>query len=64
MSIEKHNADYKNDGKAHLEYTVEELQWWVRLLRKRAGMRTDEAKRAKDLYDANNYEQMLRSRGG
>jgi hypothetical protein len=42
-------------------YTAEELRWWVQLLRKRAAHRTDEAKRSKDLYDADNYEAMLQA---
>lgn len=44
------------------EYTNEELRWWDRLLTKRAGMRTDEAKRDKDLYDAKNYRKALSAR--
>lgn len=40
-------------------YTDEELRWWIKLLRKRAGNRKDEAKRDKDLKDANNYALML-----
>jgi hypothetical protein len=55
--IKSHAGDYKNQ--AWQEYTEEELSWWVRLLTKRAGHRTDEAKKAKDLYDAGNYQSML-----
>lgn len=58
-SIQPHEGDYRPE--AWLEYTEEELSWWVLLLRKRAGMRTDPVKRDKDNYDANNYETMLRT---
>lgn len=57
--IKAHEGDYK--PASWRQYTVEELRWWVRLLRKRAGHRTDEAKRQKDLYDADNYESMLKA---
>lgn len=40
-------------------YTDEELRWWIKLLRKRAGNRKDEVKRDKDLKDSNNYSLML-----
>jgi hypothetical protein len=56
-NLEKHSGSYKPD--AWRQYTPEELQWWVKLLRKRASHRTDEAKRKKDLYDADNYQAML-----
>lgn len=62
MSIENHAESFKQDGNAWKEYTTEELAWWVKLLTKRAGMRTDEAKREKDLYDASNYQHMLDQR--
>jgi hypothetical protein len=52
-----HANDYKN--KAWQQYTEEELEWWVRLLTKRAGHRDNEEKRTKDLYDAGNYQAML-----
>lgn len=55
--LDKHNADYQPQAWRH--YTDEELTWWVRLLRKRAGMRTDPVKAAKDREDADNYERML-----
>jgi hypothetical protein len=55
--IKPHAGDYAN--KAWQQYSVEELEWWVRLLTKRGTHRTDEAKRAKDLYDASNYQAML-----
>jgi hypothetical protein len=52
-----HANDYKN--KAWQQYTEEELGWWVRLLTKRAEHRDNEDKKAKDLYDAGNYQAML-----
>jgi len=55
--IEEHAAKYT--AHAWNDYTQEELEWWVRLLTKRAGMRTDDAKREKDLADAANYQSML-----
>lgn len=58
--ISPHASDYRPD--AWREYTLEELQWWERLLTKRAGMRTDLEKRDKDLYDAANYRAMREAR--
>ena len=58
MSLAKHQKDYKPE--AWKQYTIEELQWWVQLLIKRASHRTNEEKRQKDLYDAGNYMEMLR----
>ncbi len=43
------------------EYTLDELGHWVRLFVKRAGMRADAAKRAKDLDDAQNYLSMMQA---
>jgi hypothetical protein len=60
-TISKHNADY-DPPDAYKQYTDEELQWWVKLLRKRAGMRVPGPKRDKDNYDADNYEKMLKER--
>jgi hypothetical protein len=42
--------------------TLAELGWWVHLLTKRAEMRTNPEKRAKDLYDARNYHTMMGAR--
>jgi hypothetical protein len=53
-----HNQDYQNN--AMFVYTAEELQWWIRLFTKRSQHRASEAKRAKDLYDAENYREILR----
>jgi len=43
------------------DYTVGELAMWVHLLRKRAEMRTEPEKSAKDRADADNYEAMLKA---
>lgn len=48
-----HAADYTNG--AWKNYTFEELNWWTRLLAKRATHRTDPVKAQKDLTDAANY---------
>jgi hypothetical protein len=50
---EPHAADYKNQAWA--DYSLFELAMWVVLLLKRAGHRDNFDKRAKDLYDAENY---------
>jgi len=55
--LEKHEKDYKKD--AWQTYSEVELQWWVSLLRKRASHRSNPEKKAKDLYDADNYQKML-----
>jgi hypothetical protein len=55
-SIKKHESEYLPD--AWMKYSVEELGWWVKLLTKRAEMRADPVKKAKDLEDAANYEKM------
>lgn len=43
------------------DYSLAELAMWTHLLRKRAGMRAEESKAAKDMADADNYEAMLRA---
>jgi hypothetical protein len=60
MGIEKHQEDYKPE--IWKQYTKEELEWWVKLLKKRATHRTNPEKRDKDLYDASNYEWMLKQK--
>jgi hypothetical protein len=63
--IKEHDAKFAPD--AWTQYTVAELAMWVHLLRKRADMRTEPTKSAKDCADADNYEAMLRAalgRGG
>lgn len=56
MSI-PHRDDYKKD--AWKNYSKEELEWWVKLLTKRATHRDDDAKREKDAFDASVYQKML-----
>lgn len=53
------NNSYRTD--AWKAYTVEELGQWVHLLAKRATMRTDQDKKAKDIDDAQNYLNMMQS---
>jgi hypothetical protein len=53
-----HNQDYQDN--VMFVYTEEELQWWIRLFTKRAMYRASEEKRAKDLYDAENFRDILR----
>jgi len=59
--LREHQKDYREG--AWREYTAEELQWWVRLLTKRAGHRTNPEKRDKDLHDAANYQAILDQEG-
>jgi hypothetical protein len=61
--IKQHDSKYQDSGDAWKKYTVEELQWWVHLLRKRAAMRVveDVDKIKKDRDDADNYEAMLKT---
>lgn len=58
-SIVAHAADYKD--RAWEDYTIQELGQFVHLLAKRATMRTDPVKRNKDLYDAQNYLNMIQA---
>jgi hypothetical protein len=55
--LKTHQKDYI--PKSWQNYTVEELEWWVKLLTKRASHRIDGDKKEKDLYDAKNYQEML-----
>ena len=55
-SIKQYEPEYQPD--AWMQYSVEELEWWVRLLTKRAGMRVPGPKKEKDLLDASNYQRM------
>jgi hypothetical protein len=59
-SIEQHAADYK--ANAWDQYTLQELGAWVHLLAKRAEHRDNAEKRAKDLYDAQNYLNMMQEK--
>jgi len=62
QTLERHTKDYKPD--AFQDYTEEELRWWVRLLGRRAEMRADPIKKAKDLYDRDNYQAILNEKCG
>lgn len=57
--IQSEDGRFKPD--AWMEYSIAELAMWVHLLRKRAAMRTEADKAAKDLKDADNYEAMMRA---
>jgi hypothetical protein len=56
-SIKAHSADYKDQ--AWKDYTVQELGMFVHLFVKRAKHRLNLDKKAKDLYDAQNYLNMM-----
>lgn len=60
MNIEKHDGDYK--PLAWEAYTLAELGQWVHLLATRSQHRDNADKRAKDLYDARNYLDMMRAK--
>lgn len=57
--LKEHEHKFAPD--AWKDYTTGELAMWVHLLRKRATMRTDADKAAKDWADADNYETMLKA---
>lgn len=59
-SIKKHSKEYKNG--AWRNYSFQELANFVHLLSKRASHRTDGTKTQKDLYDAQNYLNMMQSK--
>lgn len=59
-TIDTHAGDYK--PQAWEAYTLAELGWWVHLFAKRAEHRDNAEKRAKDLYDARNYLEMMRAK--
>lgn len=58
-SLEPHAKDFHND--AWKMYTPAELGQWVALLVKRSHHRKDPVKAQKDVYDAQNYLNMLQS---
>jgi hypothetical protein len=60
MNIQQHEQDYQTN--AWVGYTLAELGQWVHLLAMRAGHRSDVDKRNKDLYDAQNYLDMMQSK--
>lgn len=57
QGIEPHASDYKPN--AWTNYTFEELGQWIALFCKRSSHRSNLKKRAKDLYDARNYLNMM-----
>jgi hypothetical protein len=59
-SIKSHAADYVNHSWE--DYTFEELGQFVHLFAKRATHRIDVKKRQKDLYDAQNYLNMMQAK--
>lgn len=59
-TLAHHQPDYKPN--AWDAYTLNELGHWVHLLAKRAEHRDNPEKRAKDLYDAQNYLDMMQSK--
>lgn len=59
VSIEVHKTDYQNN--AWQQYTIAELGQWVHLLVKRAAHRSNLEKAKKDLYDAQNYLNMIQA---
>ena len=59
-SIKKHQEDYIPH--AWENYSFKELGQWVHLYAKRAEHRSNSAKREKDLYDAQNYLDMMQSK--
>jgi len=59
MSIEEHAEKYKED--AWKQYSLGELCAWVDNLVKRSGHRSNPDKKAKDLDDAQNYLDMVKT---
>lgn len=55
-----HQSDYREG--AWNEYTMFELGMWVHVLTTRAAHRTDPEKKAKDLYDAQNYLSVMQAK--
>jgi hypothetical protein len=60
QGCQAHQPDYKQQ--AWEMYSLYELGWWVHLLVKRAEHRSNEEKRMKDLYDAQNYLSMMQAK--
>lgn len=59
-SLQPHQKDYKSD--VWQEYSFVELGWWIYLFTKRAFHRTNSKKRKKDLYDAQNYLDIMQAK--
>lgn len=55
-----HQKDYK--ANAWESYSFQELGDWVHLLTKRAEHRDNPEKKSKDLYDAQNYMDMMQAK--
>ena len=60
MSLKKHEIDYKQN--AWENYSFQELGNWVHLLAMRALQRSTVEKKEKDLYDAQNYLNMMQTK--
>ena len=58
-ALADHQADYH--PKAWEQYTLAELGQWVHLFAKRAAHRANVEKAEKDLYDAQNYLDMMQA---
>ena len=58
-SIKCHSTDYSS--RSWCEYTPQELGQWVHLLLLRARHRVSPVKAEKDIYDAQNYLNMLQA---
>jgi hypothetical protein len=59
-NLKKHQKDYKSG--AWKSYSIFELGMFVHLLTKRSTHRSNEEKREKDLYDAQNYLSMMQEK--
>jgi hypothetical protein len=59
-AIRSHAPDFNEN--AYEQYTMAELGQWVHLLSTRAQHRNNPEKRAKDLYDAQNYLDMMQDK--
>jgi hypothetical protein len=60
LDLSAHEKDYQTN--AWQDYTLQELGNFVHLLVKRADHRIDPVKRSKDLYDAQNYLDMMQEK--
>jgi hypothetical protein len=59
-SIKPHSQDYKD--KSWEDYELYELGWWVHLFVKRSQHRANVEKRNKDLYDAQDYLNIMQAK--
>ena len=59
-AVRERNAEER--AIAEQDYTLQELGYWVHLLATRSQHRSNPEKRAKDLYDAQNYLDMMQAR--